>query len=36
MGPTAGYWNGRIYMTDGYSPDSADSQAAFWGTVSGI
>ena len=36
MGPTCGYWNGRIYMTDGYSPDSADSQAAFWGTVSGI
>jgi N-acetylneuraminic acid mutarotase len=36
QGATAGYWNGRIYATNGYSPDNDDCTAAWWGTVSGI
>jgi N-acetylneuraminic acid mutarotase len=36
IGQTGGYWNGRIYSTNGYSPDSEDNQKAYWGTVSGI
>jgi N-acetylneuraminic acid mutarotase len=33
VGPTAGYWNGKIYMTDGFSPDNPDRQVGFEGTV---
>jgi N-acetylneuraminic acid mutarotase len=33
LGPTGGYWNGKIYMTDGYSPDSTDRQVGFEGTL---
>lgn len=33
-GATAGYWNGVLYMADGYSPDESDRQVGFEGTVS--
>ncbi len=33
IGATAGYWNGKIYMTDGYSPDESDRSVGFEGTI---
>ena len=33
IGAAAGYWNGKIYMTDGYSPDENDRSVGFEGTV---
>jgi N-acetylneuraminic acid mutarotase len=32
-GATSGYWNGKVYMTDGYSPDESDRSVGFEGTV---
>ena len=29
----SGYWNGKIYMSEGYSPDENDRQVGFEGTV---
>ena len=33
VGATSGYWNGKIYMTDGASPDSTDRSVGFEGIV---
>ena len=33
IGASAGYWNGKVYMTDGYSPDESDRSVGFEGTV---
>jgi N-acetylneuraminic acid mutarotase len=33
IGAASGYWNGKIYMTEGYSPDEDDRQVGFEGTV---
>lgn len=32
-GATSGYWNGKLYVTDGYSPDENDRQVGFDGSV---
>jgi N-acetylneuraminic acid mutarotase len=33
IGAMSGYWNGKIYMSEGYSPDEDDRQVGFEGTV---
>jgi N-acetylneuraminic acid mutarotase len=33
IGSESGYWNGKIYITDGFSPDTDDRSAGFEGTV---
>jgi N-acetylneuraminic acid mutarotase len=33
IGASSGYWNGKIYMSEGYSPDEDDRQVGFEGTV---
>lgn len=33
IGAASGYWNGKIYLSEGYSPDETDRQVGFEGTV---
>jgi N-acetylneuraminic acid mutarotase len=33
IGASSGYWNGKIYMSEGFSPDSTDRQVGFEGAV---
>ncbi len=33
LGNTVGYWNGKVYVTDGFSPDETDRQVGFEGTI---
>jgi hypothetical protein len=33
LGNTAGYFNGKLYITDGYSPDQADRSVGYRGTL---
>jgi N-acetylneuraminic acid mutarotase len=33
IGAVSGYWSGKIYMSDGYSPDENDRQVGFEGTI---
>ena len=36
MGCVAGYWNGRIYLTNGYGPQAKIMTRGWWGTVGRI